>query len=409
MVKHTRAISYTLPLLLCAKVAAAEDNSAKSFTEMFTRGNASVDFRYRYEHVDDDGFDRSASANTLRSRLTLESASWHGFKALAEGDNVWDFESDNYNSTENGNTTRPTIADPTGTDLNQLYITWSGENLGATGGRQRILHGNQRFIGGVAWRQNEQTYDAVRGTLKLLDGLNIDASYVNNVNRIFGPDDGTQPADWEGDNYLLRADYQITQNHKVAAFGYWLDIDEDGPFPAGKTVDNSTDTYGLEYAGKVGWLSMAAAWATQSEAGDSELDYDADYYMAELGARVAMFNVKAGYEVLGSDNGTGFKTPLATLHKFQGWADKFLSTPGDGIEDLYGSVETKLGPVKLVAVYHDFQAEDSSEDFGTELDLVATYPFNEHLTLQAKYANFDSDSDTFGDTEKFWLTAQFRY
>ena len=45
--------------------------------------------------------------------------------------------------------------------------------------------------------------------------------------------------------------------------------------------------------------------------------------------------LNAGYEVLGADNGVGFATPLATGHKFQGWADKFLTTPGDGIEDVY--------------------------------------------------------------------------
>ena len=104
---------YIMPLLLCAAVAAqAEEKSVDSFTKMFTEGKASVDFRYRYENVDQEFFDRTASANTLRSRLTLSTASWHGVSGLIEGDNVWDFDSDNYNSTENGNTDRPIIADP---------------------------------------------------------------------------------------------------------------------------------------------------------------------------------------------------------------------------------------------------------------------------------------------------------
>jgi hypothetical protein len=131
--------------------------------------------------------------------------------------------------------------------------------------------------------------------------------------------------------------------------------------------------------------------------------------MVELGAKVSVLNLKAGYEVLGSDNEVGFKTPLATLHKFQGWADMFLSTPYDGVEDLYGSVGGKVGPVKLAAVYHDFQAEDSSEDFGTEVDLVATWPVMKGLTLQAKYATFNSDSDRYSDTDKVWLSAQYKY
>ncbi|MBE9539218.1 MAG: hypothetical protein IMF06_09065, partial [Proteobacteria bacterium] len=113
-------------------------------------------------------------------------------------------------------------------------------------------------------------------------------------------------------------------------------------------------------------------------------------------------------EVLGAGDGVGFKTPLATLHKFQGWADKFLGTPGDGIEDVYVGVNGKLGPVKLAAIYHDFSAEDSKADFGTEIDLVATWPINKQFSIQAKYAAFDSDSVRYTDTDKAWVTLQLK-
>ena len=136
--------------------------------------------------------------------------------------------------------------------------------------------------------------------------------------------------------------------------------------------------------------------------------------MVELGTKVSVLNLKAGYEVLGSDEldsgeKVGFKTPLATLHKFQGWADKFLTTPDDGIEDIYGSIGTKLGPVNMAVVYHDFQAEDSSEDFGTEWDVVATWKFTKRFSMQAKAASFDSDSDRYADTDKVWFTAQYKW
>ena len=412
-------------MLLCAAGAAqAADGTADSFTDMFTKGSANIDMRYRYENVDQDhnekvppkDFNRTASANTLRSRLTLGTAAWHGVSGLIEGDHVTDFGSDNYNSTENGNIDRPVIADPTGTDLNQVWLKYAGGNYDGTLGRQRILHGNQRFVGGVAWRQNEQTYDAFRAHWNPMEVIKLDVSYVNQVKRIFGPDDGANPADWEGDNYLARVDYQLNDRNTISAFGYWLDIDDDccfagdnGAFNPGKTVNNSTDTYGVEYRGNFQHLSIAASYDTQSEAGDSELDYDADYYMVELGTKLSVLNLKGGYEVLASDNGVGFKTPLATLHKFQGWADKFLGTPGDGIEDLYGSIGTKLGPVNMAVVYHDFQAEDSSEDFGTEWDVVATWKFTKRFSMQAKAASFDSDSDRYADTDKVWFTAQYKW
>ncbi len=43
-----------------------------------------------------------------------------------------------------------------------------------------------------------------------------------------------------------------------------------------------------------------------------------------------------GYELLGSDDGVAaFQTPLATLHKFNGFADQFLVTPAGGLQDIY--------------------------------------------------------------------------
>ena len=106
--KHIAKSCYILPLLLSAAAAAqAEDGATDSLTGMVTDGKAALDMRYRYENVSQDNIDRNANANTLRSRLTLASASWHGVSGLAEVDNVWDFGSDNYNSTENGNTQYP--------------------------------------------------------------------------------------------------------------------------------------------------------------------------------------------------------------------------------------------------------------------------------------------------------------
>jgi len=75
---------------------------------------------------------------------------------------------------------------------------------------------------------------------------------------------------------------------------------------------------------------------------------------------------------------------------------------------VYISVGGKAGPVKLAAVYHDFQAESASTDYGTEIDLVATWPVNKHFTVQAKYAAFDADDPSFSDVDKAWLTLQLK-
>lgn len=398
--------------LLAAGIAAgaqAQDGLTDDLAKAVNEGSVKLDLRYRFENVDDDAFDKDANASTLRTRVTFQSGNLAGFDALVEFDNVTYVGNDNFNSTENGVTDRPVVADPKGTEVNQAKLTYTWNNLVNSYGRQRILHGNQRFVGGVAWRQNEQTYDGFRAKWGSQDVVVLDYAYVYNINRIFGPDDSAaQPANWHGTNHLARLDWTVFENHKLSGFYYGLDIDERGSWSPNKSVNNSSDTYGLEYSGKFGPVAAKAAWATQSEAGDSYLDYDADYYMLEGGMNFDVVNVKLGYEVLGAGDGVGFKTPLATLHKFQGWTDKFLGTPGDGIEDIYLGATGKLGPVKLGAFYHDFTAEDSSEDFGTEWDLVGTWPVTKHLTTQLKYANFSSDSDRYSDTQKVWVTLQLK-
>jgi hypothetical protein len=374
---------------------------------MVTEGKVNFDFRYRYEFVDQDGIDKDAGASTLRSRLTYQSAELRGISFLAEFDNVSVIGSERYNSTENGKTQYPVVADPKGTDINQAFIKYTGDSFDGTYGRQRILHDGQRFVGGVAWRQNEQTYDGFRADWKPTNTLKLDYSYVYNVNRIFGPDDGANPANLHGNNHFVYVDYAIAEGHKIAGFSYLLDFDSQGAYASGKTVDNSSDTYGVEYTGNFNIVKVHAAYATQSDSGENTRKYDADYYTVDVSGKFAALNLNAGLEVLGAGDGVGFATPLATLHKFQGWADKFLTTPGDGIEDIYVGVSGKIGPVKLKAVYHDFSAEDSSTSYGTELDLVATWVFAKGFSTQLTYANYDADEFA-TDTIKIWFTLQLK-
>ena len=395
-----------LASLLGASVQ-AEEAWTGNLVDMVAKGTVNFDFRYRYEGVDQDGFSRNAGSSVLRSRLTYTTGSLSGFSALAEIDNLSVIGSERYNSTENGKTQYPVVADPKGTDINQVLLKYKAETWDSVYGRQRINHNDQRFVGGVGWRQNEQTYDGFRATWKPADRLKLDYSYIYNVNRIFGPTDGTNPANLHGSNSFIYADYQVAEGHIVKGYGYLLDFDGSSGYPAGKTVNNASDTWGIEYSGDFKILTLRAAWATQSDTGDSELRYDADYYMADLAGQISKVSLNAGIEVLGGGDGVGFATPLATLHKFQGWADMFLGTPGDGVEDIYVGVSGKIGPVALKAIYHDFSAEDSSADWGSELDFVATWAATKDLTTQLHYADFNADEWKV-DTQKFWVTLQLK-
>lgn len=387
----------------------AQESFTEGLARMVTDGKVGLSLRYRYEFVDEDGFGDNANASTLRSRLSFESAVNRGFSFLTEFSNVSYIGDDDFNSTDNGKTRYPVVADPKGTEVNQAWLKYQWRELVGTYGRQQINLGNQRFVGGVAWRQNEQTFDGYRAQWLSSFGLSADYAYVYNVNRIFGPDDSAaQPATWHGKNNFLRVNYKPLEHHSFTGFAYLLDIDDREDWSPNNSVNNSTDTYGLEYNGTFGPLTARAAYAWQSDAGDSQLEYDADYYLLEGKVLLQGVTAQLGYEVLGADNGVGFKTPLATLHKFQGWADKFLLTPAKGIEDLYAGISGDLGPFELAAVWHDFHAEQGSADYGSEIDLSATWPINKMLSVQLKYANFSSDdSALYQDTQKAWLTVNF--
>ena len=164
----------------------------------------------------------------------------------------------------------------------------------------------------------------------------------------------------------------------------------------------STDTYGLSYNGKFDAINVKAAYATQSEAGDNANDFSADYYNVEVGTKLGSVMLLAGIESLGSDNGVGFSTPLATLHKFQGFADKFLGTPGQGVEDIYITAKTKVNGIKLSATYHDLSSDVDNIDYGSEIDIAAGYAIDKNYGVLVKLANYSAD-DHASDTTKLWV------
>ena len=153
---------------------AANASLLDDISKAIADGKSSMNFRYRFEGVDQQGKSKEAGASTLRSRYTFTSAATSGFKLGIETDYVSVIGSERYNSTVNKRTSYPVVADPKGLDLNQAYITYNSGSWTGTFGRQRIVLGDQRFVGGVAWRQNEQTYDAAPLVYKPSATLTLD-------------------------------------------------------------------------------------------------------------------------------------------------------------------------------------------------------------------------------------------
>ena len=402
MKKFKAVVPMVVPIVATSMMIVAPHSQAQSGIDSIANaiksGTHNLSFRLRHESVEQDNPLSDADATTLRSRLALKSGSVNGFTALLEVDNVSTIGSDEYDSfildEYRGN--HSIIADPVYTEINQVSLTYKiddSQNLIA--GRQRLNHAAQRFIGGVGWRQNEQTYDAASYTYKS-DEFSVDYSYVWNVNRIFASSKpSAQRSDLDSDSHFLIGSYKPEWG-TVSGYVYALDFEDVSAL--------SSITYGVSYAGKLGPVTLNAALASQSDYGDATVAYDAEFYSIDAAIAAGPVTLKAGYEVLGSDDGVkAFATPLSTLHKWQGWADLFLNTPANGIEDMFFTVSGNVSGVALAATYHDFQADTGGADYGSEFDLIANYKINDVVSTQLKYASFDSDGFAV-DTDKLWVS-----
>lgn len=399
-----------LPVLL-AFVAhgpvAGEPAAANSATvaDAVQAGEATVALRYRFEYVDQDRFDEEAEASTARLRLNYLTAAWRAWSAFAELDYVGELFLDEFNSgagTSPDRTQYPVVADPEGADLNQLYADYKAPDWRLRLGRQRILLDDQRFVGGVGWRQNEQTFDAVSFLGSVPGNGEVFYAWIANTNRIYG--DTVPAGDHRMSTHLLNVRMRLNAALSATPYVYYIDDDDEPAFSTatvGLRVEGTRDTG----TGKFAWL---AEFARQSDAANAPVDFDANYW--HLDARwTPTGNWPAagiGLAVLGGDStrpGAAFRTPLATLHAFQGWADQFLVTPGAGVGGLYGRLGYDRGSWAFEGVYHDFSPEGGNGSFGRELDISVARRFGGSYVLTFAAAFFDASAPAFADTSKAWL------
>jgi hypothetical protein len=372
-----------------------------------TAGTTNMTFRLRSEQVDDAGFASDAVANTLRTRLSWRSGEWYNLNLLLEMDHVSYLGDDRFNNTRNIKTRYPVIPDPDGGDLNQAAVHYRVDKGSVTVGRQRLLRDNQRFIGSVGWRQNEQTFDAVAVSLTPVEHLQLDYVWVDDTRRIFGPEAGNPPAALDSDHHLLNVRWQFRTALTLSAYHYALGF-SDAPVLSSVTQGiamtgaiDATDELKLDYR---------AEYARQVDHRNNPNDYSADYLLASAGVSVGGLRAALSHEIMGADQraGVAMQTPLATLHAFQGWADKFLTTPGFGIRDTAVTLSGNVAGASLMLVWHDYRADTTSLDMGQELNLQVSRTFASRYTLAVKFADYRAERFS-TDSQKLWLTAEARF
>ncbi len=365
------------------------------------------DLRLRHERVEDAGFSRDADATTARLRAGLRLAPAAGWTVLLEGEGV--AGTGGYNSGANGKILYPGVTDPTGAELNQLWVGWKNARGGAVLGRQRIALDNQRWVGSVGWRQNEQTFDAVGLSFKPTSSLVGSYYWLDKVHRVAGDKALNRLArERDLDSHLLNLAWKRGAQ-QFAGYAYLHD-DHD-------VASASTATYGLRWTGSAlrdgrgfGWTAEAAR---QIDYARNPAHFGHDYWLLEPSWTQGGLTLRAGWEHLGGDGTTALQTPLATLHAFNGWDDQFGTTPAKGLEDRYFGAGGKFGrgrydgKLAWALAWHDYRSDVGGVHYGREWNASLGFPLPGGLNGLVKLADYRADAHA-RDNTKLWLQVEWR-
>jgi len=415
---HARRMKITLLLAgsLSSVPAMAADPQEppplNSLEQAITQGQFHSDFRLRYGHAEQGNVPEDGNAVTGRLRLGYQTGALHGFDAYAEYEGVYALGGTNdYNSgpafldATNGNSNHALIADPTGNELNKAWVRYQGApNTIVKVGRQRVILDNARFIGDVGFRDNEQTFDAARVDFSLAPDTTLTYSYVWRENFIFFNDNKMR-------THLINLNWQGSKWLHLSAYTYLIDFSNESRPRNPGAPDSRTE--GIRADGEIGGLGYALEYAHQDQYADAPSYVDAGYYMGSLKYTWALksdlsVTPSIAWEVLGGNGGYGFQTPLATNHKFQGFADVFLSTPVNGVRDANGGLAAKYRKLTAKAIYHDFNADKGSQDYGKEVDGLLGYTVNKRLKLLAVFADYDADQFA-TNTRRYTVQAEYSF
>ena len=382
-----------------AQSADGGNEAPETFLESIKQGTFSLGLRLRGEHVEQDSFDDDADALSLRTQLGFKTKTFRGVSLQVVAEDLstlgssTTFNNRGVGAASNGVTDRPVIADPDGTELSQFVLTFTGlERATFRVGRMELALDDQRFVGPVGWRQNHQELDAAQVIVEPNDDWTIQYAALDAVHTIVrGRDDIA--------GHLFNVQYR-TGLGPLAAYAYLLDYDDAARFAL------SSSTLGLRWTGKSelgsGSLLWTAELANQTDHGDNPRDIDLGYRRGELGYSQSALTARVGFELLEGDGAFGFRTPLATLHKFNGWADLFLATPANGLRDLYVSLAGSHGQINWLVAYHDFESDRASQSFGTEIDAQLVLNTSWKQQFAVKLAAYDADEHAV-DTTKIWV------
>lgn len=469
-----RQVSIAILLAALSAPALAEEELLPEYTFMdaIKTGKNMTSFRLRYEYVQQDGLQpnnlsnaanslnptraddiKDANALTLRSLIGWQTAPFHNWSIAAQLINVSKLDDDfndgtngfrtNGASNQNNRIAYAKVVDPDHTDINQLYVDWTGiKNTRVRAGRQQVNLDNVRFIGDIAFRQVMQVFDGVSVFNKTIPDTELFVAHFEKVNQIF-------TTERNGNLEIVNARYRLSPTEFLVGYGYLSAFDNlgmgnawFGTGAANLAADQSNKTFGIRLDGTHPFTPnyrahYTAEYAKQSDYKGGDDRIDAHYYKLGGGFGIDNFNVRIDQELLSSNkNQFAFQTPFGTNHLFQGWVDKFLVTPRAGIKDRFVTATYRYGDVVFFADYHVLASDEdfytvnggatrTGNRYGTEWNAAMTWNVDKNWMTKLEYGKFSEDdhfaaaanttSNAAGtrgrirDTEKLWLTAMYTF
>ena len=454
--------SFTANAIAEETVTAITKDDAYTFMDSVKEGKNLTSFRLRYEHVEQDGNApvllparplENANALTLRSLIGWQTAPYNNFSFGAQLIDVSKFDDDFNDATPitgpfNPAANQPNklafakVVDPDYTGINQLYVDYTGlKNTKIRLGRQPINLDNVRFIGDIAFRQVMQVFDGVSVFNKSIPDTEIFVSHIESLVQI------NSQFRKEGALEIANIRYRISPTEFLVAYGYlscFTDLGNGNAYFGAGSVNNpgklninadqGNKTFGLRLDGVHPFnpnfrAIYTAEYAKQTDYSGGDSRIDAHYYKLGGGFGFDNFNMRVDQELLSSNDGKyAFQTPFGTNHLFQGWVDKFLATPKEGMRDTFVTATYRYDDFVFFADYHVFHSDvdffratgGKGSQYGKEWNIAATYNYSKNIMAKVEYGKYSEDDQyqptatisqagRIRDTDKLWLTAMYTF
>jgi hypothetical protein len=471
--KHLLSLSIYSALMSISCQAFAEEapvaDEEYTFMDSVKEGKNLTSFRLRYEDVSQDGNApaltparplKDGEALTLRSLIGWQTSPYNNFSFAAQLINVAKFSDDYNDGTSftpiNAASNQPDklafakIVDPDYTGVNQLYVDWTGiKNTRVRLGRQQQNLDNVRFIGDIGFRQVMQVFDGVSVMSKAIPDTDLFVAHYESVRQI------TTRLRTGGALEIINGKYYFTPTESLTGYAYLSSFDDlgfgNGWFGAGTlnngtkqnaTANQSNKTFGARLDGIHPFnpnlrVVYTAEYAKQSDYSGGDQRIDAHYYKLGGGVGIDFLTIRIDQELLSSNNSLyAFQTPFGTNHLFQGWVDKFLATPRQGIQDTFVTATYRWDDFLFFADYHVLRSDENfytvgsgaaknGNQYGKEWNVAATYNFNKNIMAKIEYGKYTEDDHyaaaantantptgnggRIRDTDKLWLTAMYTF